>query len=470
MFSLALSIYVSVRFPGAAFYLLPTRAWEMLAGGLVWWATRTQPMPQQWARLAEGLGFSLIVLAIALFDQVMQWPGYLALVPVVGAMLVLAANRLNSWLTANPLARQLGASSYSIYLWHWPLVVLLTYAGETTNPLWIAVGIGLSVLLGEFSYRWVENITRPKLASLNRLKELLAISLPVSTTVLAACFVFLSNGFNFDIRYGVSLATSKYIDKYSRDNYLTPYIKTQYKLECDFFDADAYVAKDSLIPNTCTKKINGNGIFLWGDSHAQALSFGIRSHLKNGVDFYQIASSGCQPHMGDDTVTTGEFKIACDKSNKAAIDAIARLKPSVVIMAQHFDHDKNNYDQIINYLLGLGIKHIVLIGPVPQWQPSLPRAIALRHFDKNEQLIADSSFERYLFVIDNNMRARYEKSDEVSYISLLQQLCKGDKCLAKVDDVNSPLVWDYGHLSLAGSKYIAREVLSQNEVLSGYLH
>lgn len=158
--SLVLSVYASSRWPGAAFYLLPTRAWEMLAGGLVWWATRQHSMSRQWARLAEVVGFALIIWAIATFDSAMQWPGYLALVPVVGAMLVLAANRQRSWLTANPLARQLGASSYSIYLWHWPLVVLLTYAGEQANPQWMVAGVLGSLLLGELSLRLVENPTR----------------------------------------------------------------------------------------------------------------------------------------------------------------------------------------------------------------------------------------------------------------------------------------------------------------------
>ena len=160
LLSLGLSVYASSRWPGAAFYLLPTRAWEMLAGGLVWWATRQHSMSRQWARLAEVVGFALIIWAIATFDPAMLWPGYLALVPVVGAMLVLAANRQGSWLTANPLARQLGASSYSIYLWHWPLVVLLTYAGEQTNPQWMVAGVLGSLLLGELSLRGVENPAR----------------------------------------------------------------------------------------------------------------------------------------------------------------------------------------------------------------------------------------------------------------------------------------------------------------------
>lgn len=164
LLSLGLSVYTSSRWPSAAFYLLPTRAWEMLAGGLVWWATRQHAMSRQWARLAEGVGFVLIIWAIATFDPAMLWPGYLALVPVVGAMLVLAANRQRSWLTANPLARQLGTSSYSIYLWHWPLVVLLTYAGEQANSQWIALGVLGSVLFGELSLRCIENPARKGLS------------------------------------------------------------------------------------------------------------------------------------------------------------------------------------------------------------------------------------------------------------------------------------------------------------------
>jgi len=166
MASFLISIYASSRWPGAAFYLLPTRIWEMLAGGMIWWITRTRPIIRPWARLAEGLGFILIILAIMLFDATLRWPGYLALVPVVGTMLVLAAHRSHSWLTSNPLTRHLGASSYSIYLWHWPLVVLLTYTGQQDNALWIAGGIGLSVLFGELSLRWVEIPTRRELGRL----------------------------------------------------------------------------------------------------------------------------------------------------------------------------------------------------------------------------------------------------------------------------------------------------------------
>lgn len=469
MLSLALSIYVSVRWPGPAFYLLPTRAWEMLAGGLVWWATRTQIMPRQWAALIEGLGFALIVWAIATFDPAMLWPGYLALVPVVGAMLVLAANRQHSWFTANLFARHLGASSYSIYLWHWPLVVLLTYAGEQGNPLWIILGVSGSLMLGEVSYLFVENPTRRSLATFTKLKESLAVLSPVIMLVFLSCVIFILGGANLPIRSGAVSDSSKYIDKYSRDAYLTNTIKNEYKLECDYFNGETYIAKNEGIPDTCAIKNQEDGIFLWGDSHAQALSYGLRKHLLPNYDFYQIASSGCQPHLGSDSVTTGQFKLACDRSNNAAIRAIEKLQPSLVIMAQQHDHDKNHYEEIVKRLTELGVKHVVIVGPVPQWQPSLPRTIGLRHFDKAETSFADSAFDRKLLEIDNSMKVNFSQRTDVSYISILDKLCHRGKCLAKVDDNNSPLVWDYGHLSLTGSDFIVQHVFLKNDLLRSYL-
>ncbi|UCQ11985.1 acyltransferase family protein [Edwardsiella tarda] len=190
LLSLSLSIYASRHWPGAAFYLLPTRAWEMLAGGLVWWVTRTQPIPRQWVVFTELVGFSLIILSITTFDPEMQWPGYLALIPVMGTMLVLAANRQHSWLTANSFACRIGASSYSIYLWHWPLVVLLAYAGEQANPYWIALGILGSLVLGELSLRGVENPARKSFTKFCAWSQTALLAAVTGTVGLTALLMF----------------------------------------------------------------------------------------------------------------------------------------------------------------------------------------------------------------------------------------------------------------------------------------
>ncbi|OAT26793.1 O-antigen acetylase [Buttiauxella ferragutiae ATCC 51602] len=184
--SLALSFYASPRLPGSAFYLLPTRAWEMLAGSLVWWLTRQHSMPQQLARVLEFIGFILMALSVTLFDSSRPWPGVYAMVPVMGAMLVLIANRQQSIFTSNIIARQIGASSYSIYLWHWPLVVALTYASKQYHPGWIVAGIILSVLLGKASLLLVENPARKVLASVSPGKQNWVLGAAVMCAVLLA--------------------------------------------------------------------------------------------------------------------------------------------------------------------------------------------------------------------------------------------------------------------------------------------
>ena len=126
--SFGLSMAVGNLRPSADFYLLPTRAWEMLAGALVYLHS---PIFERWrssrflVHTLDLCGLSIIVGAAAAFDSNSVWPGYRAAVPVMGAILVLAASNAKSPITGNRLAQAIGTWSYSIYLWHWPLVTLL---------------------------------------------------------------------------------------------------------------------------------------------------------------------------------------------------------------------------------------------------------------------------------------------------------------------------------------------------------
>jgi peptidoglycan/LPS O-acetylase OafA/YrhL len=155
--SLAVSIYASARWPTTAFFLLPTRMWEMLAGGLVClWAF--QPTPRT-GRAMEYAGLGLILLSVWLLDAQSVWPGWLAIIPVAGTMLVIGSGQHHSVITGNALAQWMGRASYSIYLWHWPVAVGLYYLGLEQAPLWIIGGIALSLLLGWLSFVLVEGFT-----------------------------------------------------------------------------------------------------------------------------------------------------------------------------------------------------------------------------------------------------------------------------------------------------------------------
>lgn len=153
-FSLFLSVFYSVSEPGASFFLLHTRAWEMISGGLVFFCSKKIILTSSVRKKLEWLGFFIIIFSIFWLKPTDVWPGYLALLPVAGAMLVLLANS-DGWFTNNKISQWLGANSYSIYLWHWPLAAILNYSEKVTLPLQIAFVI-ISIVLGQISYKFLE--------------------------------------------------------------------------------------------------------------------------------------------------------------------------------------------------------------------------------------------------------------------------------------------------------------------------
>lgn len=166
--SLALSVMLTDSYPSTAFFLLPMRAWEMLAGGLVFILSPVLRSSNSSRRWIETCGFVLVVFSIVNFDMESSWPGWRALVPVLGAMMIVLANIQGSLWTGGRVAQWLGDRSYSLYLWHWPVFVGLVYT-ELQREFWVvALGIGLTLILGDLSCRWIENPSRRILGKTKR--------------------------------------------------------------------------------------------------------------------------------------------------------------------------------------------------------------------------------------------------------------------------------------------------------------
>jgi peptidoglycan/LPS O-acetylase OafA/YrhL len=160
--SLLASIHISAVDPSKAFFGLGTRAWELLAGGLL--ATGTPRLPAAWRRTVLNLGLLLIGVSLALCRP-QGWPGAMAALPVLAAVLVLVSNG-HSPLTHHPLAQWLGDRSYSIYLWHWPLFVALSYLGPGAGTPALAAALLMTLLLSHWSHCWVEQPARRRLHGL----------------------------------------------------------------------------------------------------------------------------------------------------------------------------------------------------------------------------------------------------------------------------------------------------------------
>ncbi|MBY4886436.1 acyltransferase [Pantoea sp. DY-15] len=155
--SLAACIWLTPLASTHAFYLLPTRAWEMGAGVLLalW---KPKPLEGRAANLLNLLGWLLILAASLLLTKQDRFPGWLALIPVLAACLMIGARgELNKRLLENAPMRFIGKVSYSWYLWHWPLLSLARICSDHPLSVWQGLTIsGIALGIAWLSWRFVE--------------------------------------------------------------------------------------------------------------------------------------------------------------------------------------------------------------------------------------------------------------------------------------------------------------------------
>ena len=436
-------VYVTIRWPNPAYYLLPTRAWEMMLGGLAYIYPIYLKNSQR--KGLESLGVASIICSYLFLSSGTPWPGYLAIFPVFGAYLILISNRQNSLITNNPVFQTLGKWSYSIYLWHWPVVVF-GYYFEVTS--WIYTGLPISIVLGWLSFSYVEKI---KFKSFNQWQNILCIKPLYAAIVLGilGSYIFNLNGFNVPYRTSANTDIAKIIDKYNGYN-MDP---SGLWAKCN---PNTYVLKNEAphIDKKCLSETKG-GILIWGDSHMGALSTGLRKNINN-MPFSMLTSSGCGPSFKIRRNGYNKFDVSCDYINNIAHESILKVKPEIVILGQRRGHIKNDWLNTIQTLKDLNVKKIIILSPFPQWSPSLPNVYAKRHI--GEIFISDESFDKKVINNTKFMRDLAKKNSNFYFVDMLASLCKKENgrlfCRAKIG--SELMAFDYGHLTLEGSDFIVK--------------
>ena len=192
--SFALSLVITYVMPAAAFFSLPTRAWQLAPEGLValtaghWRRVRALPA----AISGDGGAWPLILLACTELSPATMYPGTAALLPTLGAALVIGAGcaapsqGCGRTLGASPM-RAIGRVSYSWYLWHWPVLVL---AGALLgHPLGLAARLAAALLSGALAVltlRFIENPLRFAVPHSSVCRSL-SLALGGAATAVAVC-------------------------------------------------------------------------------------------------------------------------------------------------------------------------------------------------------------------------------------------------------------------------------------------
>lgn len=292
MGSYVLCLYLSARWPLAAFYLFPTRAWEMLAGAAV--CLYPKNLSRYCKISVELVGIGLICASVVFIKNSAAWSGFSALMPVAGAAFVILANRSESIITGNIFSQFMGKISYSVYLWHWPIVVGLYFFGNLNKPIWVAGAIGASIIAGWLSYTFVETPARKKKIGI-RVKfgyssiHLIAGGVTLMS-IIAGATIFLSNGFPKRMTADFSAKTKDLVMPLVNNGWCFYSVDSIYSLR---------VGKNGLKCELGDKSSHVYGLS-FGDSYAgQYDPFWNKIALDNNLRVNSISTNWCYPSFGD---------------------------------------------------------------------------------------------------------------------------------------------------------------------------
>ena len=437
--SISLSVFMQRDTSGFAFYLLPTRAWELLAGALL--ALGCVPaIRQRWAREAIAWGGMVaIVLAVACYDRDTLFPGIAALAPVLGAAALIhaapctSAGRLLGW---RPLVG-VGLVSYSLYLWHWPLIVFTEYA--TDLPLAGATRIAVmaaSLIAATLSWRFVERPFR-------------------DSHRIAAAAIFRFTAGAMALIGVLSLALLATDGWPSR---LGPHVLALAAACHDISPQrgrchDIYArGAQPCVLGAATRA----DAMLWGDSHGVELAYALSLAARaQGRSLIERTTSSCPPVLGYDAKDP-----RCAAANRVAFDAI-RADPALkrIYLAAFWangDFDDPGFvaklDRTIAAIRAEG-REVVLIGPVPPQPFDVPRHLA--HLARAGHLAEAHGVDRtWVEARTVHLRALFTRwqAKGVRLIDPIAALCATGRCA--IEQAGRPLYFDSHHLSVAGAQLV----------------
>ncbi len=479
--SLLLSAYWVTHLPNAAFYLLPSRAWELALGAILSIAPFPRilaRMPRPVADIASLLGLAMIVIPIASYDASIPFPGLAAIVPCLGAAFVVAAGEGGSSLGGRILSLRplvwVGLISYSLYLWHWPVLVFarVIFLGELS--LWQRMAsVTLIFAVSWLSWRFVESPFRDPQIMSGQPRTYVIGGLVMTALFIVIGFVLFHSG-GFPNR---SPDVARWVASQEQD------------AKSSLFNSPCLAWKETIPPaEGCllgsTNTALPYNIVLWGDSHAAHLApafVGIGVHL--GLMSRQITKAGCPPLLGIRFLPVSRMTIDCPAFNDSAIKALlGNQRVRVIVLAARWIHladgtgarpisgeyqNKNESRQIFIAALHRTIetivesgREVIIVGqvPSPEFNPITCVARArFNHWDESPCLSmpAKASAEGEALV-NQALNAAIGTTPSVRVIHPFDVLCSKQTC--QLVSNGRPLFWDETHLSDAGARLIGGSI------------
>lgn len=478
--SFAVSEWLVASSPKIVFYMLPTRAWELMLGAVLALGMFGRP-GRGMSIVCAAAGAGMIAWSVLTYSPGMEFPGSSALLPCVGTALLIHANSVGGSLATRILSAGpvvfIGQISYSLYLWHWPLLVLpRVYLARALADAETAALVGLALALSVFSWKYIEQPLRRRNQTAPA-GRVLAVGLGASASFagLAAFFV-ISAGAPW--RYSEEVVLADRAQRY------------------DPLPASC-VVPDSQV-NQCAGRTFD--ILVWGDSHAGHYFPAVEALARSsGLTVQLQAINGCPPLLGVEPVTIRpnnasahptrpKIKNECATANADVLRIIATEPgPRLVVLAGAWDFLSEGVDigsgdrhflkqtgqaefdgartrslmraslrKTVTALRALGVE-VLLLGQVPDNRIAPSRCMADAYRSSASPAAcgraATAAFQRSAW--SRALMASLAEEDGVHFFDPTPIICRSQRCATELG--GHPLYRDKDHITAQGAIMLGRQ-------------
>lgn len=435
------------------FFFTPSRIWELLAGALaghyVFHRQAAVPLGHaplghtQFGQAIAALGLVMVLASFVFLNAKTPFPSGWTILPVLGAalLLVFATDRgpIGRLLTAPPVLG-VGLISYSLYLWHQPMLAFwrLLHPDASGLALWAVAAAAVPVAWA--SWRYIERPFRTGRYGWPAVSGYFAAKAGGMVALCAAVLV-------------LHPMTPAFHRLDAGQKQIVPFIDARLDQTDLYLQGTCFVDGPFPDPTACRPPMGqATKVLVWGDSHAAGLAVGMRARVP-GFAGYGIMR--CPIFVADGT----PMSKACDQALRQVTEQIAQAQPDLILLHRNWESNLEEIavlDQTIAKLHRLAPKaRIILLGAVPKWQVGLPEHLieAATPIEAGLHLPTDL---RALRAADQALKAVAENAG-VQFVAPIDLLCKGNTCLAIAalpDGRLEPTAFDYGHMTEAGSRHL----------------
>lgn len=456
LLSLVTSEWMVQRDAMSAFYLLPFRAWELLAGSFAAYYLQNNQQSElnpKMLQIGSLAGLLMILVAMFFYDKGTLFPGLNALLPVTGTVFIILfatpSNGVGKLLSIKPMV-QVGLISYSAYLWHNPLFAFARIRSEShiagDATMWALSA--LSLVLAYFTWKYVEAPFRDK----TKFTTKAIFKYSIAGSVI---FFILGVGGHFYFR-NAELSKFPEWEQLVRRNH------------CLLIPDDKRERHDDM----CYANFDGqknSRILLWGDSHAASLYQGLKPYAdKNNMVVTQLNQSACPPILDRNL----KLRANCSVLNNHVLEEVKKKHYDLIVLHSmwFFERDPRQFDEIAQGLEE-GIhkikqtapqSQIVLISNTPRWHISADRSY---YKSKTNKQTANGLYSKALTFpgLDKKLE-EVARKQEIGFISPTRYLCDSQDneyayCLLSTDGSHDNLLYiDRDHMSRVGAEILVNKM------------